>query len=309
MSSNEVREKENMNPIDGGDEYYVPLNMVPMSQQEELLKAKMEPHQAPVEPMPEEEKQNLIDFFTKRSVSFGGRDRVRNAYLSVFKDAAQRIVNKETKAIKKAVNDYLTKRSKTDFRNWLDGFYKKMPDYIRTIFGPILYSYADVIQGEASKEIGVDPEMTKEIEKLVADYVKNYSGRHVSSSVSQLESILDQEFEDIAEMARSIETRADEWQEKRPEKISRNETNRESNAVAQLVFFSAGFSSVWRIRGPETCPYCKELDGRKIVSGQSYFEGNGEEFEPKGADRPMKIYGMKAHPPLHAGCDCIAIPG
>ena len=32
ISQNEIREKEDMDPIEGGDEYFVPLNMVPLSQ-------------------------------------------------------------------------------------------------------------------------------------------------------------------------------------------------------------------------------------------------------------------------------------
>lgn len=32
MSINEIREKEDLDPIEGGDEYFVPLNMVPLSQ-------------------------------------------------------------------------------------------------------------------------------------------------------------------------------------------------------------------------------------------------------------------------------------
>jgi hypothetical protein len=101
-----------------------------------------------------------------------------------------------------------------------------------------------------------------------------------------------------------VTQRMDEWIEKRPEKIAVEESVRAANAAAQFVFWSGGFSSVWRIRGAQTCPYCQELNGRKVKSGQMIFTG-GEEFEPKGAKNgPMKMSGGISHPPLHQGCDC-----
>ena len=36
MSSNDIREKENENPVEGGDEYFVPLNFIPASRIEEM---------------------------------------------------------------------------------------------------------------------------------------------------------------------------------------------------------------------------------------------------------------------------------
>jgi HK97 family phage portal protein len=37
MSSNDIREKENLDPIDGGDEHFVPLNMIPLSRVKEYI--------------------------------------------------------------------------------------------------------------------------------------------------------------------------------------------------------------------------------------------------------------------------------
>jgi len=37
LSSNDIREKENMDPINGGDEYFVPLNMIPLSRIKEYI--------------------------------------------------------------------------------------------------------------------------------------------------------------------------------------------------------------------------------------------------------------------------------
>jgi len=37
MSPNDIREKENWDPVDGGDERFIPLNMIPLSRVNEYL--------------------------------------------------------------------------------------------------------------------------------------------------------------------------------------------------------------------------------------------------------------------------------
>jgi len=101
-----------------------------------------------------------------------------------------------------------------------------------------------------------------------------------------------------------VTQRMDEWMERRPEKIAGEEIVRGANSAAQFIFWSGGFSSVWRIRGAKTCDYCKALNGRKIRQGQTYFNG-GEDFKPRSFRiSPMHISGPVSHPPLHQGCDC-----
>jgi HK97 family phage portal protein len=58
LSSNDIRALEDLDPIEGGDKYFVPLNMVPLDMVEELLTKRNEPPPAalpPVDDTPEEE--------------------------------------------------------------------------------------------------------------------------------------------------------------------------------------------------------------------------------------------------------------
>jgi hypothetical protein len=95
----------------------------------------------------------------------------------------------------------------------------------------------------------------------------------------------------------------DEWHEKRAEKITTRETVQGSNAVFQAVVFAAGMSTVFRIRGSKTCPYCRSLEGMRIRRGE-YLVQDGDEIKPAGVENPMTFNGSKAHPPIHQGCDC-----
>jgi hypothetical protein len=220
-----------------------------------------------------------------------GRDKISARYYSLIRDAAERIVLKEAKAIGKHV---------ADGKSWIEDFYKHMPEYIRKQMGGVMSSFQETIIDQAAGEVGVDTKkIMKESVEWINSYFDTYVKRHIGRSTGQVNQLLDEE-----DSSGLIIQRMDEWIERRPEKIAIEESVRGANAAAQFVFWSGGFSSVWRIRGAKTCPYCRELDGRKVKSGEMIFTG-GEEFEPKGAKNgPMKMSGGISHPPLHQGCDC-----
>lgn len=287
LSANDIREMENKNPVEGGDAYLVPLNMIPADQVGQGL-----------EPVSKQEKSVRQEVRAKLPI---GRDRIQATYYRLFVDAGQRIVNREGVAIKRAVKKYLGRRNIIDLNAWMEKFYDDMPGNIRKAFMPVLSSYMEAIAEEAQREIGVDVGMTPELTQFVEEYMDAYSTRHIESSLGQLKALFRKDG-DMAELQDIIDQRTDEWQERRPDKIATRETVQASNAIASMVFWGAGLFAIWRTRG-KSCPYCEELEGRKIKQ-DGFFVDKGD-FEPAGADNgPMKIRGMKKHPPLHGGCDC-----
>jgi HK97 family phage portal protein len=298
ITPNEIRSKENMNPIEGGDKPFVMLNMVPLDMAEEVAEPQESESEQDDYISDEDDRSSLEKFFRsktdQRSIQI--RDRITKRYHPLFLRAAEKIVNFEGKSINNKVGLETTRAAKGDMETWLEGFYKKLPDRIQREIGPVFMSFMDAIAEAAAGEIGIDelPDMKTEIN----DYISAYTERHIGSSKGQMMSLLNLEAE-----LEALSTRADEWMEKRPNKIANNETVRSSNYIFQAVAFTSGFSTVWRIRGPKTCPYCTELNGKRVVSGES-FVSDGDELDPTGGNGPMKIYGMKTHPPLHQGCDC-----
>ena len=294
MSPNDIRAKENQNPIEGGDQYFIPLNYMTLKQASEIDVEKKEPPE-----IEDNSVKSLRSFFAdNREIrSITARDRIVKRYYPLIQNALQAIVNKETKAIKAQI----TKRNKRtdqseDFTKWLDEFYRTFDEYIKKQASPVFRSFMESIRDEALNEINVKIDKS-EIDEFIRNYIDIYATRHIASSTGQLNALnRDKTDEDI-------DQRADEWYETRAEKGANNETVRASNAVYQAVAFAAGLSTVWRIRGAKTCLYCKSLNGKRVASGQSFVK-DGEKLNPDGAEAPMKIRGMKAHPPLHAGCDC-----
>ncbi|SDE21080.1 phage portal protein [Desulfuromonas thiophila] len=296
ITQDEIRGKENMNPLPAGegDKTYVPLNFIPADQAAQIAK---EPAPQPGEEGRSVERRDGKSARETRSILV--RDRIAKQYHPLIRSAAEAVVNREAKAVKAQVTKMTAGRAFRSMDEWLGEFYRDFPEYIRQKMGPVLRSFCEAIRDAAGDEVGIDPDRA-EVRKLIDDFVARYAERHIESSEGQLRALL-------AGAIADLEQRVDEWRETRPEKIARNETTRASNAVYQAVVFAAGLGTVWRVRGAETCPYCKELNGKRIVRGQSYVE-NGQEITPEGKDA-MPINGTKAHPPLHRGCDCYLTAG
>ena len=309
ITPNEIRAFEDEDPLDTdyADKTYIQMNLIPLEDIDKEPPAPVIQNVPAEQPAEEEESEEeepdgrsywrkildhdmvhvkLIEY---RSVV--GRDKISARYYSLIRDAAERVILKEAKAISKHI---------TDGKSWIEDFYKHMPEYIRKQMGGVMSSFQETIIDQASGEVGIDTEkIMEESMTWINSYFDTYVKRHVGRSTGQVTALMDEE--DGSDL---IAQRMDEWMEKRPEKIAVEESVRAANAAAQFVFWSGGFSSVWRTRGAKTCPYCQELNGRKVKSGQMIFTG-GEEFEPKGAKNgPMKMSGGISHPPLHQGCDC-----
>ena len=310
ITPNEIRAFEDEDPLDTdyADKTYIQMNLIPLEDIDKepvITPPQNMPGEQPTEEEPpaEEEEPDGRSYWRKildhdrvhvklieyRSVV--GRDKVSARYYPLIRDAAERIILKEAKAISKNI---------TNGKTWIDDFYKHMPEYIRKQMAGVLSSFQETVIDQAAGEVGVDiDKIAEELRAWVKKYFDVYVMRHVGRSTGQINQLMDEEngFDLVTQ-------RMDEWMDKRPEKIAIEESVRAANAAAQFVFWSGGFSSVWRVRGAQTCPYCQALNGRKVKSGEAIFTA-GEEFEPKGAKNgPMKMSGGISHPPLHASCDC-----
>ena len=291
ITPNEIRSKENDNPIEGGDQAFVMLNMIPLDKANQAPQLTLEDENEPEQDDARSFWKNAdVEYRKKREDrSIAMRDRIAKQYEPLIRDAATAIVNRETMAIKK----FLNKRAMDDFEQFLDDFYSEFPEYIHQKMSPVLRSFMYAIIDQANLEFDLTEQ---EFDAEVNEYIDNYSARHVESSHNQMLALIDQEPE-------SLETRADEWADRRPGKITANELVRAAGAAFAFAMFAAGGRLVWRIRGDHTCPYCRTLEGKKIRSNQ-HFAAPGDEIDVEDGSTPMRIYGIHQHPPLHQGCDC-----
>jgi len=304
LSPNEIRGLENMNPVPGGDQRFVALNMIPLDQAGEgqddggdgsnrgriISVSADSPLLLPLED---------TDLGAVEGRSIQHRDRIAKRYRPLIHDTAQRLVSLEANAIRRKLSAR-SKREWTDFIMWLDEFYREqLPAKIKRAFGPVFTSFANSILDASQEETGISEPPDDEFQKWSDSYIDYYVDRHIGSSTGQLKELLAEE-----EPAEAIESRLDEWTEKRADKITSNETVRGASAVFAAVALAGGLRMIWRIRGTSTCPYCKRLNG-KVVGRNETFANDGDEItDEKDQLLKMKVRGVKKHPPLHRGCDC-----
>lgn len=291
LSANDVREMENRNPIEGGDIYMVPLNMIPADTVGlEPPSSESGEAQAPAEASRELRAQR----------SLTARRRIHLAQYRVILRAAERLVSQEAKAAARSLAEaYKSTSPILDFIALMERFYQSFSETIRRELLPIFIAYGELIAAEIADEVGT--ELDADVETFGATYTDTYAKRHIGSSMGQIRQLA----EDAEDFRERMDARRAEWLEKRPEKIARNESVRAGNAFALLAFGVAGLSRlVWATAGTN-CPLCNEMNGR-TVGIQTSFLNPGDRVEAEGVnaldvDRPVH------HPPLHRGCDCLIL--
>lgn len=190
MSQNDIREAENMNAIEGGDTYFVPLNMVPV----EMAINPPEPKPASALPEPESEE----DERTRRLSEIG--QRAGRVCAPLFADAVARGLNRELLAAKRA-------REKS-VKEWMDSFYPKHRDYLAGQLTPVLTAF-----GEAVRDLsGADLNVADLVSRMAREAAKGW----VDDSIGQLETAMD-----AANPTAAVDECLDRWEADRVGELAR----------------------------------------------------------------------------------------
>jgi HK97 family phage portal protein len=135
LSVNDIREYENQNPIDGGDDYLTPLNMAIVGQ--------------PINENP--------PAGTSSSRSF----------LPVLTDAAARILRRETHDVLESAKKFMKRSDTVGFGVWLAHFYAfDHADFVAKQLAPIARGMAENAEKSLSDAV---------LEQVVSRYARNYA--------------------------------------------------------------------------------------------------------------------------------------
>ena len=285
MSINDIREKEDMNPVDGGDQNFVPLNMVPLSEAEQLV-----------------EENSLRDYTeTRTERSATSRRRLRNRYKDIIKNSAENIVDRETNKIKDLINKELKSRNRSAFEEKVVSFYKDFPKEIQSEIKPVLRSLADAVAEEAGSEIDFKD---YDIDSFFEDYMETMAGTYAGYSRGQILALLKEATEENEEPVKLIEERLEEWEEKRAGKVAEEQAVKVEGAVAREVFAAGGITSLVWVTNSDPCPICQEMGGKTVAIDHNFLDSD-ETIHAKGG---FSASGPKAHAPLHESCQCTIRP-
>jgi len=310
LSTNDIREKENLNPIEGGDIYWMPLNMIPAGRPEPAVREVPVPpgnlaawldQQRQVAGSNIAERRSLPAQIESRDAAAAQhRHRMQGVYRQLYLEAAQGVLRAEAKAILKGAEQFLA-RDSIDFRLWLDDFYRELAEAIIRRFGGLALDYGQQVSEDAYGELGTEPEFPAELEQFIDKYNKGYAGRHIEISKSLLLDALQQANREGVDPLEAVRDEVEDWEETRSAVIADEESVRFNNATAKKVYVLLGVERLMSVAFGENCPYCEALNGT-IVGITANFINAGESFQPEGVDEPLTSTTNLGHAPYHGGC-------
>ena len=197
------------------------------------------------------------------------RAKTAASFQPLFRQAAEKIVERETQNVTRAVKKYLGERSLKGFDSFLGDFYRDFQDFIVKQITPVSQSLANAIHPLALDEVKTQVDVQPKVDKFTNDYVTAFASRYAQSSQGQLKSLIQpdpkSDVVDLNAMSGAVQDRLDEWSDTRPDKVAANETVRLGNAVAKLAFVAAGVSTlVWQKTSDVPCEICDPMDGMSV---------------------------------------------
>ncbi len=292
MSANDIRELENMNPVDGGDVYLVPLNMIPANEVGGFREDQSEP-----------ETRAIPDIEMRSAAQ---RQRLAKAYRGIFVDATRRILRREINDISNQAKKLLSERSREQFEEWLEVFYEEHKAFVRKHMRPAFATYGEVVSVAVGDEVALPDDVAAELDSFIDEYVETFAARYVQSSEGQIKAVLRRAIIDGDDPVEALTQKFGEWEDRRPDKLADWEANRSNNAFAHFLYGAAGILTIRWVTVGKSCPYCSSLNGT-TVGIKEFFFSKDDEYKPKGADKPLTFSGNVGHPPAHPGCDCMTV--
>lgn len=319
MSPNEIRDRENLNPYDGGDVYLLPLNMVPADQVGAVPQTDPQQRghlagctcsacngteQRADDAGDDDSADGETDAVkaTRRS-----RQKLARDYIPLFNDVTGRLVRREVNDVRRAVNKYLRKRSVADFREWLSEFYTEFAGVITDQFSALLETYAAQVATAVAGELGKDdPGVDDNLRDFIRLYLDATAEGYIASSRNQLDALIADAEGEGTDPADLIEERLDGWESNRADQMAAEQAYESGNAIARAIYVAFGIRRLYWAASGKSCAFCQRLSG-SVIGIESYFVQKGDSVNGGPNDSPMLVRRNTRHGPLHKGCDCVTI--
>lgn len=189
ISPNEIAEIENFPTVEGGDERFVPMNLVPLSKANALADAQINPPEP--EPAPGEEKPAGDEPEPEAERAIPINARTVTAHRRLLCDAAAYFITKEIRAAQTAARKHAGENFVAGFRGWAEDFYADHRDTVRHQLTPVIEAMGCPLDAD---------------QRFLAEYVRAIAERHVQTSLGQLDAALETE-----NPKEAVETIVREW--------------------------------------------------------------------------------------------------
>jgi hypothetical protein len=232
------------------------------------------------------------------------RRGMARAYRRTLEDVAQRIVNREVNDVRNAATRLL-RRTVAEFEGWLEEFYGREAEFVRTHLTPAMLTYAELIAAEIAEELGAGVPGA-ELEQFVRNYVAARANIWTARGKHGLQKALRSALATGADPKEVLEEELGRMQQAAAGEFAADESVRALGAFSKVLYGLMGAAAlIWLTSGAESCEYCQGLDG-KTIEVQGYFVEEGANFKP-GQGEAFRPGSNIGHPPLHNGCDCVIV--
>lgn len=316
LSGNDIASMENLNPFEGGDKRFVPLNFIPLDSAGELpassdeaprailLRALHQLEARSAQPLQLMESSDPGSILERRSLN--SRRRIQAINKRLFVEAGNRIVTREVNEVGRMITRSLSAREAIGTGTLLrriTEFYEDFPIAARDIILPVMLAFGEGIQAAAAEEIGAAATVSPLVNALITEYSENFGVRHSLSSRNQLHAIIKDS--PGTELETDLRRRLSQWAETRAAKIASREPIQAGAAIARQTYQENGIQRLrWQTIG-KNCPLCNQLAGRVVGITRNFVEA-GETVDPQdGKTTPYEVRRGIKHPQLHDGCDCM----
>lgn len=218
LNANDIREKENMNPIDGGDEYLVQVNMIP-----QRLLANL--YERPADDESGDDGASDADY-TGNDAARTLQKAMRMSCVRLFEDAASRIVRAETGSIRKALRKSNGGRDGIALRSAIDTGYADHAQFVTRALLPGAQTFAEVLAGASGRSLGGIPD-------AVLAQLRRDSVADVASRISEARTLI--ATTDPEKIEEALSRMLDTWEADAPASISEREMDGIAAIVARLL--------------------------------------------------------------------------
>jgi len=305
MSANDVRSLEDMDPIEHGDLYMVPMNYVPRS-----VAATTNPYtyqgitttnesitgQISIKPMIDAKRLEDLSYMAERSAASASQRKA-------IEKLARRQLAREIKALEELLASGTGSADLLEqFRLATEKIAREFGNQYVEAFSAIAKKIQPIVQRQVKTGASIDADA---FDRFVKSYAYAASDRHASSRVYALSKDLEGTPDD--QIAGVVESSTQNWMSTVPNHEAQTETNRSANAMTVFLFAALGVSVMHVVAAADSCEFCRKLDGR-VVEVNGYVLKAGEDVDD-GEGNVMRINKSKKHPPFHDGCTCSVAPG
>lgn len=302
MNINEVRALENLNPVDDGNTFFVPLNYVSREVATKYIPANYSQtaQKEEVETVKEEIKEELLteSYFIeeRREISFSSKKKIERL--------TSKMLKKEIEEIERQL-PVLNSQGIQTFKNEVNSSIGKISleysDEFKEIFNEISVKINKSLMKQLSKDKLSDEESLKEfIEKYTSSFIHRHSGNIVHAIIKTSEKTTP------AEAENDFKETINKLKQDLPRETAEEESVRSSNAFIKAAAIGYGLTKLKAVVAPDACDFCKQLEGKVfgvegnlISKGNTMVDSEGNKVEVK------KNY---SHFPIHKGCKCFISP-